>query len=59
MPVPWHVSGHLEKLGRKMDKHKQDIVKSKTNMGERIEQKLADAYQNMGCITTIECYSVM
>jgi len=45
MPVPWLVSGHLEKLSKKMDKHKTDILKWKNGMGERIEQKLADTYK--------------
>jgi len=24
MPVPWHVSGHIEKLGKKFGKHKEE-----------------------------------
>jgi len=39
--VPWLVSGHLEKLGKKLDKHKQDIEKWKKGVGERIKQKIA------------------
>ena len=58
MPVPWLVSA-LKKLGRKMEKHKQDIVKRKNGVGERIEQKLANTYQKMDCITVVECYNVM
>jgi len=42
--VPWFVGGHLEKLWRKMDKHKQDIVKWKNGVGKRIKQKLEDTY---------------
>ncbi|KAJ8420422.1 hypothetical protein Cgig2_012535 [Carnegiea gigantea] len=42
-----------------MDNHKQDIVKWKNGVGERIEQKLADTYQKIGCIAVVECYSVM
>ncbi|KAJ8429908.1 hypothetical protein Cgig2_025338 [Carnegiea gigantea] len=53
------VSGHLEKLGKKMDKHKTETLKWKNGMGERIEQKLADAYKKMGRITAVECYSLM
>ncbi|KAJ8423550.1 hypothetical protein Cgig2_007081 [Carnegiea gigantea] len=53
------VSGHLEKLGKKMDKHKQETMKWKNGMGERIEQKLANTYPKMGCIAAIECYSLM
>lgn len=59
MPVSWLVSVNLEKLGKKMDKHKQDMTKCKNGMGERIEQKLADTYQKMGCIAAMECYSLM
>ena len=39
-------------LGKKMDKHKQEIDKWKKEMGERIEKKLSDAYKN-SCIATI------
>ena len=59
MPVPWLVSGHLEKLGKKMDKHKQEVVQWKNGVGDRIEQKLVDTYQKMGCIAAVECYSMM
>ena len=59
MPVPLLVSGHLDKLGKKMDKHKQETMKWKNGVGERIEQKLADTYQKMGCIAVVECYSLM
>ncbi|KAJ8436384.1 LOW QUALITY PROTEIN: hypothetical protein Cgig2_032205 [Carnegiea gigantea] len=47
------------KLARKMEKHKQDIVKRKNGVGERLEQKLANTYQKMDCITAVECYNVM
>jgi len=59
MPVPWLVSGHLEKLRKKIDKHKWGMIKWKNGVGERIEQKLADTYQKMGCIAAVECYSLM
>ena len=47
MPVPWLVSGHLEKLDKKMDKHTTEIL-WKNGMGKRIEQKLADTYKKNG-----------
>jgi len=59
MPVSWLLSGHLEKLGKKINKHKQEMMKWKNRVGERIEQKLADTYQKMGYIATMECYSLM
>ena len=59
MPVPWLVSGHLEKLRKKINKHKQDILKWKNGVGKRIEQKLANTYKKMGCIAIVECYSLM
>ena len=34
-------------------------MKWKNRVRERIEQKLADTYQNMGCIATVECYSLI
>ncbi|KAJ8443355.1 hypothetical protein Cgig2_015836 [Carnegiea gigantea] len=52
-------AGHLEKLGKKMDKDKQDMMKWKNGVGERIEQKLADTYSKMGCIAAVECYSLI
>ena len=59
MPVPWFVNSHLEKLRKKIDKHKQDILNWKNGVGEKIEQKLADTYKKMGCITIVEYYSLM
>jgi len=59
MPVSWLVNGHLKKLGKKVDKHKQDILKWRNGVGERIEQKLAATYKKMGCIAAVECYSLM
>ncbi|KAJ8446954.1 hypothetical protein Cgig2_006582 [Carnegiea gigantea] len=37
-----------EKLGKKMDKHKQETMKWKNRVGKRIEQKLVDTYQKTG-----------
>ena len=34
-------------------------MKWKNGVEERIEQKLADTYQKMGCIAVVECYSLM
>ena len=59
MPVPWLVNGQLEKLRKKMDKHKHKILKWKNGVGERIEQKLADACKKMGYVAAIDCYSLM
>jgi len=42
MPVLWLVSGHLGKLGKKLDKHKQGIEKWNNGVWERSEQKRAD-----------------
>jgi len=58
MPVPWLVSGHLEKLGKKFRKHKEDIEKWANGVGERIEQTIADAYKQMGCVAAVECYNM-
>jgi len=59
MPVLWLVSGHLEKLRKKCAKHKEDIDKWVYGAGERIEQKIADTYKKMGCVATVECYSML
>jgi len=42
MPLPTLVSGHLEKLGKKFGKHKEDIDNWVNGVSERIEQKIAD-----------------
>jgi len=34
MPVLWLVSGHLEKLGKKFVKHKEEIEKWPNRVGE-------------------------
>ena len=57
--MPWLVSGHLEKPGKKMDQYKMEMLKWKNGLGERIEQKLADTYKKMGCIAAVECYNFM
>ena len=54
MPVPWLISGHLEKFGKKLDKHKQDIEKLINDVDERNEQKIVDTYKKMGCVATVE-----
>jgi len=59
MPVPWLVSGHLEKLGKKFGKHKEAIDKWVSWFGERIEQKIAETYKQMGCVAVVECYSML
>jgi len=59
MPVPWLVSGHLEKLGKKFGKHKENIEKWTNGVGERIEQRIADAYKQIGCVAAVECYSML
>ncbi|KAJ8422109.1 hypothetical protein Cgig2_011152 [Carnegiea gigantea] len=47
------------KLGKKMDKHKHQILKWKNGAGERIEQKLTDTYKKISCIAAVQCYSLM
>ena len=59
MLVSWFVSGHVEKLGKKFGKHKEDINKWVNGVGERIEQKIADMYKKMGCVVAVECYSML
>jgi len=59
MPVPWLVRVHLEKLEKKLGKHKKEIEKWANEVGERIEQRIADAYKQMGCVAVVECYSML
>ncbi|KAJ8436960.1 hypothetical protein Cgig2_018907 [Carnegiea gigantea] len=55
----WVCKRKATTLGKKMDKHKQETMKWKNWVGERIEQKLADTYQKMGCIIAMEYYNLM
>ncbi|KAJ8435829.1 hypothetical protein Cgig2_009106 [Carnegiea gigantea] len=48
-----------DNLSKKMDKHKTEILKWKNRVGEKIEQKLADTYKKIGCVTAVGCYSLM
>jgi len=59
MLVSCLVSGHLEKLGKKFGKHKEEIEEWVNGVGERIEQKITDTYKQMGCVAAIECYSML
>ena len=59
MPVSWPISGQLDKLKKKMDQHKMEMLKWKNGVEDRIEQKLADTYKKMGCIAAVECYNLM
>jgi len=59
MPVTWLVSGHPKKLGKKFAMRKGEIEKWPNGVGERIEQRIADAYKQMGCGATMECYSML
>ena len=59
MPVPWLVTGHLEKLGKKFRKHNEDIDKWVNGVGERIEQKITDTYKKMGRVAAVEFYSML
>jgi len=58
MLVSWLVSGHLEKLGKKFGKHKEDIDKWVNGVVERIKQKITDTYKKMGCVAVVEWYSM-
>ncbi|KAJ8450566.1 hypothetical protein Cgig2_020203 [Carnegiea gigantea] len=51
--------GHLEKLGKKMDKYKTDILKWKNEVGERTEQKLADTYKKKWVMRGLLCCHAM
>jgi len=50
MLVSWLVDDHLEKLGKKTDKHKQDIRKWKNGVGDRIELKFVNIDKKIGVL---------
>lgn len=57
MSIPCLISGHLQKLGKKVDMRKAAVEKWKNVVGERKEKKLQRTIQKIGSIIQMELYS--
>ena len=55
--IPWLVSGHLQKLGLKVDKRKTELQKGKNGVGGRIEMKLRKTLANIGCVADVKLFN--
>ena len=58
MSTLWHVSGHIQKLGLKVDKRKTELQKWKNGIGERIEMKLKKTLANIGSIVDMKLFNM-
>ena len=57
MSIPCLVSGHIQKLGKKMDIRKATVENWKNGVGERIEKKLRSTLDRIGCVMNVDMYS--
>ena len=57
MSIPYLVSGHIQKLGKKMDIRKGTVEKWKHGVGERIEKNLTSTLERIGFVVNVEMYS--
>jgi len=57
MSIPWLVSGHIQKLGLKVDKRKMELEKLKNGVGDRIEKKLRKTLANIGSVVDVELFN--
>ena len=57
MSIPSLISGHLQKLGCKMDRRKHDVEKWKNGVGERVEKALKKIYAKIGSVINVQRYN--
>jgi len=57
MSIPSLITGHLQKLGKKMDMRKATVDKWKNGVGERIEKKLSKTLDRIRSILHVEMFS--
>ena len=57
MSIPCLISGHLQKLGKKMDMRKAIVDKWMDGVGERIEKKLRKTLDRIGSILHVKMFS--
>ena len=57
MSISSLISGHLQKLGSKMDNRKFGVEKWKNGVGERIEKKLKKTYEKMGSVMEVQRFN--
>ncbi|KAJ8430529.1 hypothetical protein Cgig2_012928 [Carnegiea gigantea] len=48
------VSGHIQKLGLKVDKRKAELQKWKNGVGDRVEKKLRKTLANIGSVADVK-----
>ena len=56
MSIPWLVSGHIQKLGLKVDKWKMELQKWNNGIGNGIEMKLRKTLANIGSIANVRLF---
>ena len=57
MSIPSLMSGHLQKLGCKMDNRKVGVAKWKNGVGERMEKKLKKTCEKMGSVVEVQRFN--
>jgi len=57
MSIPCVISGHLQKLGKKMDTRKVVVENWKNGVGERIEKKLQRTLEKIESVVQVQMYS--
>lgn len=57
MSILWLVSGHIQKLGLKVDKRKTELKKWKNGVGDRIEKKLRKTLGNIGFVADVKLFN--
>ena len=55
--IPSLISGHLQKLGCKMDNQNFAVDTWKNGVGERIEKKLKKTYDKIGSVVEVQHYN--
>jgi len=58
MSIPWLVSGHIQKVGLKVDKRKTELEKWKNGVGDRIEMKLRKTLGNIGFVADVKLFNM-
>ena len=57
MPIPWLVLGHLQKVGQKWDKRKEELQKWTNSVGGRIEKKLKKELAYADAVIDVQAYN--
>ena len=57
MSIPCLISGHLQKLGKKMDMRKAEVEQWRYTVGGRIEKMLRNTLQKISSVVHVNLYS--